>query len=130
MSIGVDPNNPTPWEPTPEEKAASEAAQQQRVATQQAVTAEQKAQQWEFIRFVRDQQLLQTDWIVSPNVPPDIPGPLAGKINSSRQAWLTWRQALRDMVVETNDPTTVVWPTKPATPPVSLSAIPSFLTQP
>ena len=68
------------------------------------MTAEQK------LRFIRNESLSQTDWRATVDYP-----------NPDKQAWLDYRQALRDLPA-TADPqldengqlTNVIWPTPPA----------------
>jgi hypothetical protein len=52
------------------------------------------------VRSRRDLLIEQTDW----RALPDVPG---------RDAWLSYRQALRDIPQQAGFPRNVVWPTKP-----------------
>ena len=56
---------------------------------------------WDEIRFTRNQLLSGSDWTQILDVP------LIGK-----QAWAAYRQALRDITLQT-DPFTIVWPVAP-----------------
>ena len=57
---------------------------------------------WDYLRRERNRLLAETDWSQTPDVPESI-----------RSAYLTYRQALRDLPANTTDPANVVWPTKP-----------------
>lgn len=57
---------------------------------------------WEQIRSQRDALLFQTDWIFAPDV-----------TLKNKEAWLTYRQALRDLPQNFKTPEEVVWPEKP-----------------
>jgi hypothetical protein len=57
---------------------------------------------WDTIRFERNGYLYQTDWTDLPNTP-----------LTNKQAWLTYRQALRDVTKNFTKPEDVVWPQKP-----------------
>ena len=59
---------------------------------------------WEQIRAQRDQLLVQSDWTTLPDATP----------KPSKEAWLTYRQALRDITKTHQSPEAVIWPTKPA----------------
>jgi len=56
---------------------------------------------WIDLRGSRDRRLQSTDWTQVPDAPVD------------SQAWATYRQALRDLPDNTEDPRNPVWPTKP-----------------
>jgi hypothetical protein len=56
---------------------------------------------WERVREVRNVLLLETDWIVLPDT-----------IVINKDAWLDYRQALRDMT-NVDNPFDVIIPTKP-----------------
>jgi hypothetical protein len=56
---------------------------------------------WERVREVRNALLLETDWIV-----------LSDVVLSNKDAWLEYRQALRDMT-NVDNPFDVIIPTKP-----------------
>ena len=56
---------------------------------------------WDYIRDQRDVKISETDWTQMPDSP-----------LYNNQAWLDYRQALRD-VTEVETPDDVVWPTKP-----------------
>ena len=57
---------------------------------------------WDQIRSQRNYLLSQTDWIFAPDV-----------TLTNKEAWLTYRQALRDLPQSFEDPSEVIWPTKP-----------------
>jgi len=57
---------------------------------------------WDQIRSQRNFLLSQTDWIFSPDV-----------TLKNKEAWLTYRQALRDVPQTFSTPEEVVWPNKP-----------------
>jgi ABC-type glycerol-3-phosphate transport system substrate-binding protein len=57
---------------------------------------------WEQIRSQRDQLLKETDWVGLKDV-----------VITNEQAWLDYRQALRDIPQNFTNPEDVVWPTKP-----------------
>ena len=54
------------------------------------------------IRNHRNYLLLQSDWTQLPDVP-----------QATRDLWATYRQALRDITLQSGFPTDVVWPTQP-----------------
>ena len=53
------------------------------------------------LRWRRDGLLYDSDWTQAVDAPVD------------REAWATYRQALRDLPANTTDPDNAVWPTKP-----------------
>lgn len=53
------------------------------------------------LRVKRDRLLQKSDWTQVPDAPVD------------QQAWAEYRQALRDLPANTEDPRNPVWPTKP-----------------
>ena len=57
---------------------------------------------WEQIRSQRNYLLSQTDWIFAPDV--NI---------SNKEAWLAYRQALRDLPQKFEEPLLIEWPKKP-----------------
>jgi len=59
---------------------------------------------WEEIRAQRDQLLIQSDWTTLPDAQP----------KPNKEAWLNYRQALRDITKTYSSPEAVIWPTKPA----------------
>lgn len=61
-------------------------------------------QQWDVIRYQRDKRLQACDW----RILPDSPTPA-----EDRDAWLAYRQALRD-ITDQPDPAAIAWPTPPA----------------
>ena len=58
---------------------------------------------WEEIRAKRDSLLTASDWSAFPDAKP----------KPSKQAWLTYRQTLRDLPSTFKNPEEVVWPEKP-----------------
>lgn len=54
------------------------------------------------LRIFRNKKLAETDWTQCSDVPDTI-----------KNAYITYRQALRDITKTHNDPRTVVWPDKP-----------------
>ena len=57
---------------------------------------------WETIRQKRDELIKNSDWIFLPDIS-----------LKNKEAWLTYRQALRDLPQNFEDPSEVVWPQKP-----------------
>ena len=57
--------------------------------------------QWPIIRADRDRRLLASDWTQLPDVP-----------LATKEAWATYRQALRDITLQP-DPFNIVWPVAP-----------------
>jgi hypothetical protein len=57
---------------------------------------------WDLIRTQRDNLLRETDWVGLKDV-----------ILANEEAWLTYRQALRDITKTFKTPEEVVWPKKP-----------------
>ncbi len=58
---------------------------------------------WEDIRSKRDKLLAACDWTVMPDVPLS---------DARREAWMAYRQALRDMTAQSN-PLELAWPIPP-----------------
>jgi hypothetical protein len=58
---------------------------------------------WEQIRSQRDTLLKDSDWSVASDATP----------KPSKEAWLTYRQALRDLPQNFEDSSEVIWPEKP-----------------
>lgn len=56
---------------------------------------------WKQFRYRRNTLLTQSDWTVAEDSPVD------------KEAWKTYRQALRDLPENVDDPTNVTWPTPP-----------------
>jgi hypothetical protein len=59
---------------------------------------------WEELRFLRDQKLFECDWTQIADAP---------LTEEQKTAWGTYRQALRDLPANTEDPKNPVWPTAP-----------------
>jgi hypothetical protein len=57
--------------------------------------------QWEEIRVLRNQLLTECDWTQ-----------LADVSSETKEAWIVYRQALRNITAQTN-PFSIEWPTKP-----------------
>jgi hypothetical protein len=57
---------------------------------------------WDQIRSQRNYLLSQTDWIFAPDV-----------TLKNKEAWLTYRQSLRDIPSTFKSPEEVIWPEKP-----------------
>jgi hypothetical protein len=58
---------------------------------------------WEEIRVKRDVLLKDSDWSIFPDTTP----------KPSKEAWLVYRQVLRDIPNKFSKPEEVVWPEKP-----------------
>lgn len=69
-------------------------------------SAQLTAQAWSSLRGKRDALLSACDWTMSSDSPLDA---------TAHAAWVTYRQALRDLPKNTADPTNPTWPTPPAT---------------
>ena len=73
------------------------------IPTPEPITApEPEPITWDQIRSQRNHLLSLTDWIFAPDV-----------ILENKEAWLTYRQALRDVPQDFTTPDEVVWPTTP-----------------
>jgi|SRR6056300_1223903 len=59
---------------------------------------------FEILRLKRNFELRLSDWINAPDVPMS---------EEKKQAWLDYRQALRDLPANTEDPENPVWPEAP-----------------
>lgn len=59
-------------------------------------------QQFEYVRVVRNAELAATDWTQIADSQAD------------KTAWATYRQALRDLPTQNEDPKKIVFPTRPA----------------
>jgi hypothetical protein len=55
------------------------------------------------IRSLRDYLIAQTDWTQASDIP-----------SATKEKWVAYRQALRDITQQSTFPTTVIWPTEPA----------------
>ena len=58
---------------------------------------------WEEVRTERNKLLSESDWTQNQDVP-----------ETTRNAWTTYRQTLRDIPSTYSSPEEVVWPTKPS----------------
>jgi len=65
-----------------------------------------RAHDLEFIRQKRDTLLAQTDYVATIDYPHSTP--------EKKQGWLDYRQALRDLPANTEDPANPVWPVQPS----------------
>lgn len=63
-------------------------------------TPEDIAREWAGVRQERNRLLSESDWTQTPDATAD------------KQAWLVYRQALRDITTQT-DPINIVWPVPP-----------------
>ena len=63
------------------------------------------AQPWNELRTERNKRIAQTDYLAIPDYP--------HASEEAKQAWLDYRQALRDLPSNTTDPSNPVWPTPP-----------------
>ncbi|MBA1295353.1 hypothetical protein G7025_18500 [Pseudomonas lurida] len=59
---------------------------------------------WEMIRKARDQDLAASDYAAMPDYP---------MLDSHKAIFAEYRQSLRDIPDQGEDPDTVLWPTKP-----------------
>jgi len=59
---------------------------------------------WDFIRAQRDGLLFMSDWTVLSDTQP----------KPNKEAWLNYRQALRDITQKFSTPESVVWPINPS----------------
>lgn len=57
--------------------------------------------EWPLVRAERDRRLLASDWTQLPDVP-----------LATKEAWATYRQALRDITLQSN-PFSIAWPVAP-----------------
>jgi len=73
------------------------------VRKDQAIIDEVLANQaWADFKILRDGYLKESDWTQVPDAPVD------------QAAWATYRQALRDLPANTDDPANPVWPIQPS----------------
>ena len=63
------------------------------------------AQPWEELREERNKRIAQTDYLFTSDYP--------HTTEEVKQAWLDYRQALRDLPANTTDPENPVWPPAP-----------------
>lgn len=63
-----------------------------------------EAAAWQAVRRTRDQAIAKTDWVVLPDV---------SMSTEKKQAWLDYRQALRDVTLQP-DPVNISWPKAPS----------------
>ena len=70
----------------------------------QAEALEAARDYWKELRSLRDRKLTECDWTQIADVP---------LTQEQKTAWATYRQALRDVPANTEDPKNPVWPTAP-----------------
>jgi len=58
---------------------------------------------WDSVRTERDARLLKSDWTQ-----------LADVSLNNKNAWVKYRQSLRDITEDFNSPNDIVWPTEPS----------------
>ena len=63
------------------------------------------AQPWKELREERNKRIAQTDYLFTSDYP--------HASEEAKQAWLDYRQALRDLPANTTDPENPVWPVAP-----------------
>jgi len=63
------------------------------------------AQPWKELRQERDTRLAQTDYLATIDYP--------HASEEAKQAWIDYRQSLRDLPANTEDPSAPVWPQPP-----------------
>jgi len=63
------------------------------------------AQPWKELREERNKRIARTDYLAIPDYP--------HATEEVKQAWLDYRQALRDLPANTTDPENPVWPVAP-----------------
>jgi hypothetical protein len=85
--------------------------EKQRIADKEKAQAEAQAEAieaardyWAELRYLRDEKLTECDWTQIADVP---------LTEEQKTAWATYRQALRDVPANTEDPKNPVWPTAP-----------------
>ena len=66
--------------------------------------AELQAQMWKSIRSERDQKLQNCDWTQLNDVP---------LTSNQKQQWVVYREQLRNITSQTDDPALIVWPIQP-----------------
>jgi len=64
------------------------------------------AREWFAVRYQRDILISQSDWTQLPDVQTSM-------TDAQKSAWLLYRKQLRDITIAYDDPSKVVWPTKP-----------------
>ena len=69
--------------------------------TKQWVDPRTPETEWPLVRAKRDRLLLASDWTQLPDVP-----------LATKEAWAVYRQALRDVTIQ-SDPFNIVWPESP-----------------
>jgi hypothetical protein len=70
----------------------------------QAEAIEAARDYWAELRSSRDYKLSECDWTQLPDAP---------LTEEQKTAWITYRQALRDLPANTEDPKNPIWPTSP-----------------
>ena len=87
---------------TAEENAACDVID---AAWEAAWEEERPARKIAELRRERNIKLVETDWTQSPDSP---------MTDETKDDWKTYRQALRDLPANTDDPTDITWPTEPS----------------
>ena len=64
-----------------------------------------EAHPWKELREERNKRIAETDYLAMPDY--------SHPTEEAKQAWLDYRQALRDLPANTTDPTAPVWPEAP-----------------
>lgn len=83
------------------------------VAPTPLTAAQISASQADAARAQRDSLMSQCDWVVNRHRDQIDSGAATTLSPTQYQAWLTYRQALRDISKQTDWPATVAWPTAP-----------------
>lgn len=68
--------------------------------------AQDIANAWARVRKERNRRLVASDWS-------QLPDAQAAMSDERKAAWVTYRQALRDITITSADPVDVVWPVQP-----------------
>lgn len=76
---------------------------------------------WVELRMKRDRWLAQTDAFFVAPLPSDFPADKVKAIAANVDDWKSFRQALRDLPANTDDPSDAVWPPVPAAPQIYLT---------
>ena len=99
VSIGKG-NDTTTWRVQPSELQA----QAQPFIDAVDVAVWEQDEVWAELRVDRNTRLGASDWTQLPDV-------IVGFATEDNTAWIVYRQALRDLPANTNDPVNPVWPT-------------------
>jgi len=89
----------------------------------EAVLVEQYPAGWgpteSSVRAKRNQILQQWDWVTQRHVEQTNASTATSLTSDQYQTWLSYRQDLRDLTQQAGFPSSVIWPTAPAEPPVA-----------